>query len=179
MTQAHPNDALRPWYREPWPWIIIGLLSSAVLASLFSAWLAVKHADGLVVDDYYKQGLAINHTLALDERAQALGLSGELRLEGGGAQLVLSSHAPDALPKRLRLRITHPTREGLDQTVDMEPAADGSYRGILNPVANGHWKFLLEDDARTWRLLRVAQVPNKDTIRLVPELDPRYKAVDD
>jgi hypothetical protein len=33
------------WYRQVWPWIIIGLLSSAVIGSCISAYLAVHTAD--------------------------------------------------------------------------------------------------------------------------------------
>lgn len=33
------------WYRNLWPWIIIGLLSSAVIGSCVSAYLAVHTRD--------------------------------------------------------------------------------------------------------------------------------------
>ena len=38
-----------PWYRHVWPWIIIAMLSSAVVASLISAYLAV-HTTDVVLD---------------------------------------------------------------------------------------------------------------------------------
>jgi hypothetical protein len=41
----------RPWYREPWPWIIIGLLGSVITASLITVWIAATNPDVLVVDD--------------------------------------------------------------------------------------------------------------------------------
>ncbi len=34
-----------PWYRQFWPWFVIGLLSSAVVGSLVSAYLAVHTTD--------------------------------------------------------------------------------------------------------------------------------------
>jgi hypothetical protein len=40
-----------PWYREPWPWIIIGLLGSVVIASLITAWIAVANPAIMAVDD--------------------------------------------------------------------------------------------------------------------------------
>lgn len=41
----------RPWYREPWPWFVIGLLGAAITASLVTVWLAVTNPDLLVVED--------------------------------------------------------------------------------------------------------------------------------
>jgi hypothetical protein len=33
------------WYRHIWPWIIIGMISSAVIGSCLSAYLAVHTKD--------------------------------------------------------------------------------------------------------------------------------------
>ena len=57
-TSSHLR--LSPWYREPWPWLLMAGPAVVVVAGLFTAWLAVVHEDGLVADDYYKQGLGIN-----------------------------------------------------------------------------------------------------------------------
>ncbi|HRJ64128.1 MAG TPA: FixH family protein, partial [Brevundimonas sp.] len=40
-----------------------------VIAGVVTAWIAFSGADGLVADDYYKQGLGINRTIARDARA--------------------------------------------------------------------------------------------------------------
>lgn len=45
-----------PWYRQFWPWFIIALLASSVVASFVSLWLAISHPDPLVVsDDEYRR----------------------------------------------------------------------------------------------------------------------------
>ena len=41
----------QPWYREPWPWIIIGLLGTVIIASFITLWIAIANPDRLVVDD--------------------------------------------------------------------------------------------------------------------------------
>ena len=41
----------RPWHREPWPWIIIGMLGAVVTASLVTLWIAISNPDQLVVDE--------------------------------------------------------------------------------------------------------------------------------
>jgi hypothetical protein len=45
---AHPD--YRPWYKEPWPWVLIAIPLLTVIASGFTFWLAVSNPDYLVVD---------------------------------------------------------------------------------------------------------------------------------
>ncbi len=40
-----------PWFKQFWPWFIIALPASAVIASFFTLWLAVSNPDHLVVDE--------------------------------------------------------------------------------------------------------------------------------
>ena len=50
------NGQELPWYRQFWPWFIIALPASAVIASIITFWLAVSHPDQLVVDgDEYQR----------------------------------------------------------------------------------------------------------------------------
>ena len=58
-----------PWYRQAWPWFLIAFPAIAVIAGAVTLWLAVSTSDGLVVDDYYKQGLAVQQTMARSQRA--------------------------------------------------------------------------------------------------------------
>lgn len=45
-----------PWYRQFWPWFIIALPASAVVAGFITLWLAITNPDGLVVsDDQYQR----------------------------------------------------------------------------------------------------------------------------
>lgn len=45
-----------PWYKQFWPWFIIALPASVVIASFFTLWLAISNPDYLVVDeDEYRQ----------------------------------------------------------------------------------------------------------------------------
>lgn len=52
MQQLKPHtDINQPWYRQFWPWFIIALPASAVIASFFTLWLAVSNPDTLVISD--------------------------------------------------------------------------------------------------------------------------------
>jgi hypothetical protein len=53
----------QPWYREPWPWIIMAGPAAVVVAGVITAWIAFANADVLVVKDYYKYGIEINAVL--------------------------------------------------------------------------------------------------------------------
>jgi hypothetical protein len=70
----------RPWYREPWPWILAAGPFIVVVAGFYTAWLAIKSNDGLVTEDYYKKGLAANQTIARSEQAASLGLVAGVRI---------------------------------------------------------------------------------------------------
>jgi hypothetical protein len=87
-TLSHP--AGKPWYREPWPWFLISLPATAVIAGLTTVWIAATSADGLVVGDYYKAGLAINQTLARDDAARALALHATFEIEDDALALTLA-----------------------------------------------------------------------------------------
>ncbi len=57
-AQRYSNDPeWRPWYREPWPWLLIGLTGSAVVASLITLWIALANPQQLVVDEAEYQRL--------------------------------------------------------------------------------------------------------------------------
>ena len=76
---------VRPWYREPWPWILAAGPFIVVVAACYTAWLAVKSNDGLVTEDYYRKGLSANQTIARSEQAGRIGLVGGVRVAGGPA----------------------------------------------------------------------------------------------
>lgn len=56
MTSEHKDTnpapiELLPWYKQFWPWFIIALPASVVIASFFTLWLAISNPDHLVVDE--------------------------------------------------------------------------------------------------------------------------------
>jgi hypothetical protein len=140
----------RPWYREPWPWILMAAPAAAVLAGAATMWLAVNGADGLVADDYYKRGLAINQVLALEENARRLGVRAHAEARGGRLRVALSGAAPEALFAQL----AHATRAGFDQRLRLARAAPGVYEAELPPLAAGRWRVVLEDPRREWRVVQ-------------------------
>ncbi len=148
----------KPWYREPWPWFLISLPATAVVAGLTTVWIAVTHYDGLVVGDYYKAGLAINQTLARDDAAYALGLAAAFHKEDGALTVTLTGKLA-TWPERLTLTLAHPTRQGQDRTLTLHHAGGGRYRVALPALHPGKWHAQLIDAASTWRLSGVVHAP--------------------
>lgn len=148
----------KPWYREPWPWFLMSLPATAVAAGIATVWIASSDADGLVVGDYYKAGLAINQTLAREQAAIDLALNATIAEEDGALSLDLAGRLP-ALPDRLTLRLAHPTRAGQDHTLLLAHAGNGRYRAALPDLPAGKWLVELSDAQAAWRLSGVVRTP--------------------
>ena len=156
-TLSAPSS--KPWYREPWPWFLMSLPATAVVAGIATVWIAVQSADGLVVGDYYKAGLAINQTLARDDAARALGLSAALKNEQDALALTLSGRL-SAYPETLMLKLAHPTHQGMDHGFIFHHAGGGHYRAARHAaLPAGKWHAQLTDAATAWRLSGVLHTP--------------------
>jgi len=68
-TELAPGEGV-PWYKQFWPWFIIALPASAVVASFFTLWLAISNPDQLVVDDdeYQRLNSGLKAQLPVQEK---------------------------------------------------------------------------------------------------------------
>lgn len=141
----------RPWYRETWPWLLMAGPALVVLAGIVTVWLAVASNDGLVADDYYKRGLAINQVLARDEAAAARNYAADVTYEPTSRRVRVMLRGRDT-PQALLLSLVHPTRAGEDLIVPLARVAADTYEGVLPQAMAGRWRLAIEDASRTWRL---------------------------
>ena len=118
-----PETVSRPWYREPWPWILMSGPALVVVAGFYTLWLAVSTSDGLVAEDYYKQGLAVNRVFAREDVAEHLGLVATLEPAPGALRVRLAGRAA---PPALFVHLAHATRAGFDLTLRLARGADRS-----------------------------------------------------
>lgn len=163
------TDAL-PWYREPWPWLLMAGPAAVVVAGFVTLWIAVSSSDGLVADDYYKQGLAINQTLQREAIAAQQGYRATAQFADSGRRisLQLNANSGAALPAALQMRIVHPTRAGRDGLVMLRQTAAGRYDGVGPALTEGRWMLVLQDQQSTWRLDGTMTVPNQAMVDLTP-----------
>lgn len=160
-----------PWYRQGWPWFLILLPATVVVACFVTLYLAIRHQDSLVHDDYYKEGLAINRDLARGEYAREHAIAGVLSFDATtlAVELQLDNASP-TLPG-LRLEVLHPTDQARDQVLTLLRAGDNIFIGKAAAPIDGKFYLLLEPahgEAHLWRLrgTLVADVSGISTARL-------------
>jgi len=155
------------WYAEPWVWLLIALPMSAVIGGMITLYLAVTTSDGLVVDDYYNRGKAINMDLARDVAAATHGLRARLDFDLANRRVLLSLDSRDKQhPPQVKFSLLHPTRPGYDQVVLLQPADGDRYTATLQEVRDGNWYVQLEAD--DWRLSGALRTPRDSVVVLSP-----------
>lgn len=70
-TAQAPQSAPAPWWKFGYVWLVIAGPAVVVVAGFATLWLALANPETLVAEDYYRQGIEINKTLAA-EREKSL-----------------------------------------------------------------------------------------------------------
>ena len=148
----------KPWYRQFWPWFIIALPASAVVASLYTVSLAVRTTDSLVVTSEDGMDVVASRHLAAEGFAAERGVRATLTfdLESGAIQAKLTAETAVDWPKTLELLFSHPAFANQDRRITMTaamPDSDGSpvWSGHFVDVPGGRWYVVLAD-GDAWRL---------------------------
>jgi uncharacterized protein len=139
-----------PWYRQFWPWFLIALPGSVVVASFVTLWLAISRPNPMVVDDYARIARSTEQRLERDQAAAALGVHAEIHFIAG-ANIVAVRLLPETVaPESLELRLSHPLIEERDQVIKLM-RVPGGWSASLEPPA-GRWYLQLYPGDRFWRL---------------------------
>jgi hypothetical protein len=157
---AHSDE--KPWYRQFWPWFIMALPASAVVAGLSTVYIAFKNKDSLVRDDWYQDGQSINIDLTRDDHARALGIKADAILDALTGEVRLTLHGKPALvmPPSLTLVFSHVSRADLDQSLTLLRQRDGHYQGSLGRALQG--RFDIELSGNGWRVTGTRMFPLQD-----------------
>lgn len=162
MTTSHA-----PWYRHRWPWLLMAGPATVLVAGAITTWISFAGADALVVDDYYKQGKAINVDLRRDDEAARLGLSAALRYDAVSDGIIGKLNGVGR-PLRLTLLLVHPTVPAKDVRRMVSTDADGNFVMPLPLLERAHWQVQLEDEGRQWRLNAGWHWPEQQQIDIRP-----------
>ena len=170
MSSLPSSEKVTPWYKQFWPWFLIGILLSSIIVSTSFAVMSVKSFDGMVVqEDYYEHGKAINMVLAKQEQARELNLSAELRLDPLTSDIVIDLRG-DARPDTLHLDLIFPTNDTRDQSFVLEHVRDGRYITQGPDNLRYRWYLQIQPEAEDadWRLTGEATFPDENSVTLLP-----------
>ncbi|AKX58987.1 hypothetical protein AKN88_02820 [Thiopseudomonas alkaliphila] len=161
------------WYKEPWVWFILGLLSTSVVLGLSLLFISLKNPPSLVVDNYYDAGKGINRSLERESLATSLKIQAELSLdqERGEALLTLEG---ESQPPYLELTLISPTQPERDRRIVLQALPDqpGLYRGLLaddDVTGRRMVEVLGKEQEATWRLFEEENVTFSSKILLGEE----------
>jgi hypothetical protein len=165
---SHPSSP-EIWWKQPWPWIVIGLLTVTVVASMYTLYIAASTTDSLVADDYTKQGRGINQRLAKDKEAERLGVVLQTqwsRIDGDLIRIKVHFKAADTAaltPDYLKMQLAHPTLANRDISASLVQIAPGIYQTQISNLGNGNWHSAIEDANGRWRVRGRLEVTTEGT----------------
>ncbi len=155
------NEQHRPWYKEPWLWLVIALPVASVIAGVSTVIIAYRAADDLVVDDYYKVGISINKNIESEQKAKSLGINGRLFFSGEKVQLQLNalSISETILPSKIMLELFHPTLQEKDLRVELTRTGSGLYTASFsNSGVAGRRYLRITPMGNLWNLKQDVQI---------------------
>lgn len=163
MTQT-PRQT---WYTQFWPWFLIVVPAISVVLSLTMLTLAINTEDSPVVDDYYKQGKAINLDLAKQENAHTLGIKTQLNINDNQVALSFLQGGPGS-GEALELAFYHATIKDQDFVLLLTRDAVGNYRAQHSLAIKGRWNLVLQPLDKSWKIQHPLTLPRQQAIDFNP-----------
>ena len=166
----HPQatDTQR-WYKQFWPWFVLAIPATSVIVSMIFVYFSVNDADTLVVDDYYKKGLAINQELSRIDTATGRSINAQLNFNIEDAVVALRLNGEfSTIPESLKLEMIHPTLQQRDQLIVLTKSANRYYTAPLKFDVSGNWHLHLSSSEADWLIKNSAALPSTDSISLIP-----------
>lgn len=148
-----------PWYKQFWPWFLILLPFSVVIASVITFIIAQKNPPSLVSSNYYKEGLAINANKQLEENAKKLGLSATVSTNNTAITVYLNG--AESRQAQLLVELRHATLEQYDQNLSLVKIIDDIYQAPFNLPKQGKWYISIKDPSNTWEITKTSTLSNK------------------
>lgn len=159
-----PQSA-KPWYAHRWPWLLLLGPAVVILAGIHTAWIAFSAQDALVVDDYYKQGKAINLDLRRDRVAAGLKLQLGMHYDASEGRLNGTIAGVDSSQtERIFIKLIHSTQPAKDIRLAAYVDQKGNFSAALPMLEIANWKVLVENERRDWRLNGTWRWPQQKNI---------------
>lgn len=145
------NDTNIPWYRYPVVWLVVAIPVISVISSTVLIIIANLHEDGLVVDDYYKHGKAINKLLSRDLAATKAELRAKIQIDNTNRITIELNSKQQVDTSNLVLNLVHIRYPKQDQMIHLKPITAKRSSGQLKPFQAGKWYIQIGN--KHWRLI--------------------------
>ena len=157
-----------PWFKQFWPWFLLTIPAVTIVYCGIMIYAAITSENSLVSDNYYKDGLAINQSLALDQKAKDLNLSATITFNQTGRVALSLEGSLTTSPSFLTLKLLHPTLDGQDINIRLLPEPGKTYSAQLEKPLTGRWYVAVISQDSTWRLKGETALPSNTGTLLNP-----------
>lgn len=163
---SSPVAPERPWYKQIWVWFVIAIPASSVFTGIFLVITAVKNADDLVIDDWYKEGRGTNRNMAAENIAAEFGIGMRaVAITDGGSDLQFTASRAMVWPETLQLALRHRTLAEQDLEFELSHVGNGKYH-TDRQLPPGNWHVRVASDDVSWRLAGPATVSSNGELNL-------------
>lgn len=141
------------WYRHPWVWVVFMIPFCAVAVGIVMVVAVASHPDDLVVDDYYKEGMAINQRIRMDVAADERDISAtSARLSSSRVEFRIRNVTDPAIV----MNLYHVTDKAQDRRIVLAAEGPNIYAASTDEAlpfeTAGVWYVELEGVGGAWRL---------------------------
>lgn len=142
-----------PWYKQFWLWFMLVPLGVLMTGSFYLLYVSIVTNDGVVVDNYYRDGKGYVVRKEEDAFARAMDLNAKVFWSDDTIKIKLNGDLTPP-PETLELLIIFPTAQQYDVYVELKHRGLGEYIGTLPEQVSGRRMLQLHPiDADTdWRL---------------------------
>lgn len=151
---SNSNEAIAPWYKQPWLWFILSPLIAVFIYGTSYLTLSIVTHDGVVKEDHYKVARGYYKDSTRFKQAKELGVSAELTVDNLTGDLVLKLQGKlDQSDDTLELELIHPTHQKYDTTITLQSIAGTQvYRGNLPSPIKGKRYAMLGAGENGWQI---------------------------
>ena len=149
------------WYRNPWVWLIIAFPVASILGGIATIIITSQNQPDMVIDDYYKEGKAINRELSLYQKAKELNIKMEIKIQSGRIELKSNTEFP-----ALKVKMAHSTLEDKDFEFIATPNAVGTLSTVVDESTDGKWIIFVMPMDESWKIKANIIMPTESWMSL-------------
>jgi hypothetical protein len=154
----------KPWYKQLWPWLLIAFPIVSFIKGGHTIYIMQQNNPDLVVDDYYKEGRAINMNLAKYREAELRNLHASTLIAAN--QVVVRFEQNKTLGANLTLEFFHNTLASGDFSIQAERSGENLYVATLPKTLQGKWNLVVSDEHKDWKLRATVMLPQQGEFKL-------------